>query len=441
MLAYKFKVIFYFLLFVLIVDSYVWQAVKTIIKRKSKLTKTIVAIIYWSIPIISFIIICLVMFNDTFAMMREARTLFQGFLMVIYGSKLISFLFLIVDDIKRFFIWIYHRIVRLFSRGNSKIIAEDIEEEREEELEEAILPSDQKINRSEFLAKAGLIAGVAPLVFLTRGIYSGAYNYQVRRLDLVLPNLPEAFDGLKILQISDVHSGSFTDKDAVYRGIQLIKEQKAHVTFFTGDIVNNRTEELNDYMDMFSEIKSPMGVYSTLGNHDYGDYVNNWRSPEHKKKNFDDLVAAHKNMGWNLLRNEHVLLEKENKRIAILGVENWGDKGRFQKFGDVDLAKKAMPDAPVKLLLSHDPSHFDKIISKHHKDIDITFSGHTHGFQFGVEFGNIKWSPSQYLYPYWADLYKVDKQMIYVNRGFGFIGYPGRVGILPEITVFTLFRA
>jgi predicted MPP superfamily phosphohydrolase len=145
-------------------------------------------------------------------------------------------------------------------------------------------------------------------------------------------------------------------------------------------------------------------------------------------------------MGWNLLRNEHVLLEKENKRIAILGVENWGDRGRFQRFGDVDKAKAGMPDVPVKIMLSHDPSHFDSIISKQHQDIDLTLSGHTHGFQFGVEFGSFRWSPSQFIYPHWADLYKIEKQMLYVNRGFGFLGYPGRVGILPEITVFTLNR-
>jgi hypothetical protein len=275
---------------------------------------------------------------------------------------------------------------------------------------------------------------------LSRGLYSGAYNYQVRRVNLVLPNLPEAFDGLKVLQISDVHTGSFFDKDAVYKGIQLIKEQKAHVAVFTGDFVNNKTDEAYEWADMFSEIKAPMGVYSILGNHDYGDYVTDWKSAEEKAKNLTDLYDVHKNMGWNLLRNEHVLLEKENKRIGLLGVENWGDRGRFQRFGDIDKAKAGMPNVPVKILLSHDPSHFDTIVSKQHPDIDLTLSGHTHGFQFGVEFGHFKWSPSQYIYPHWADLYKIEKQMLYVNRGFGFLGYPGRVGILPEITVFTLNR-
>jgi predicted MPP superfamily phosphohydrolase len=191
---------------------------------------------------------------------------------------------------------------------------------------------------------------------------------------------------------------------------------------------------------MFSEIKAPMGVFSILGNHDYGDYVTDWKSPAEKQKNLEDIYALHKNMGWNLLRNEHVILEKENKRLAILGVENWGDRGRFQKFGDIDVAKKGMPDVPVKILLSHDPSHFDTIVQPKHKDIDLTLSGHTHGFQFGVEMGHIRWSPSQYIYKHWADLYLLEKQMLYVNRGFGFLGYPGRVGILPEITVFTLNR-
>jgi predicted MPP superfamily phosphohydrolase len=180
-----------------------------------------------------------------------------------------------------------------------------------------------------------------------------------------------------------------------------------------------------------------MGVYSTFGNHDYGDYIL-WSSAEKKKKNLDDLVQVHKDLGWNLLRNEHVIIDKQGHRLGLLGVENWGSHGRFQKLGDIEKAKAGMPDAPVKLLLSHDPSHFDQIISVSHPEIDVTFSGHTHGFQFGIEWGSIKWSPSQYIYPHWAGLYNVNGQQLYVNRGFGFLGYPGRVGILPEITLFEL---
>jgi predicted MPP superfamily phosphohydrolase len=219
--------------------------------------------------------------------------------------------------------------------------------------------------------------------------------------------------------------------------VDMVRDLKGDVVFFTGDLVNNQTNEAYDYADIFSTIKAPMGVFSTFGNHDYGDYMS-WPSLEAKQKNLDDLVQVHKDLGWHLMRNENVTLDIGQQRIGILGVENWGDKGRFQKFGDVEKAMKGLPDVPVKLLLSHDPSHFDHIVSQRNKDIDVTFSGHTHGFQFGVEIGSFKWSPSQYIYPRWAGLYQVGEQQLYVNRGFGFLGYPGRVGIMPEITVFEL---
>jgi predicted MPP superfamily phosphohydrolase len=432
MQSFKIKMFLSLSLFVILLDLYLWQAIKVLIKKHPMWYQKTIKWVYWSIPIIIITAFFLLQFNSTLAANRLVRTYLMGFFFIIYGSKLVAFLFIVVDDIKRLFIWFWHGIER-------KVLKQKKQAE-EEEMEESLVSNEKKITRSQFIARAGLVAGAVPFVMLSRGLYSGAYNYQVRRVNLVLPNLPEAFDGLKVLQISDVHTGSFFDKDAVYKGIQLIKEQKAHVAVFTGDFVNNKTDEAYEWADMFSEIKAPMGVYSILGNHDYGDYVTDWKSAEDKAKNLTDLYNVHKNMGWNLLRNEHVLLEKENKRIGLLGVENWGDRGRFQRFGDIDKAKAGMPNVPVKILLSHDPSHFDTIVSKQHADIDLTLSGHTHGFQFGVEFGHFKWSPSQYIYPHWADLYKIEKQMLYVNRGFGFLGYPGRVGILPEITVFTLNR-
>jgi|LakMenEpi03Aug12_release.lakeMendotaPanAssembly.Ray.scaffolds.fasta_scaffold101134_3 predicted MPP superfamily phosphohydrolase len=432
MQSFKIKMFLSLSLFVILLDLYLWQAIKVLIKKHPIWYQKTIKWVYWSLPVLIVTAFFLLQFNSALASNRLVRTYLMGFFFVIYGSKLIAFLFIVVDDIKRLFIWFWHGIER-------KVLQQKKQAE-EEEMEESLVSNEKKITRSQFIARAGLVAGAVPFVMLSRGLYSGAYNYQVRRVNLVLPNLPEAFDGLKVLQISDVHTGSFFDKDAVYKGIQLIKEQKAHVAVFTGDFVNNKTDEAYEWADMFSEIKAPMGVYSILGNHDYGDYVTDWKSAEEKAKNLTDLYDVHKNMGWNLLRNEHVLLEKENKRIGLLGVENWGDRGRFQRFGDIDKAKAGMPNVPVKILLSHDPSHFDTIVSKQHPDIDLTLSGHTHGFQFGVEFGHFKWSPSQYIYPHWADLYKIEKQMLYVNRGFGFLGYPGRVGILPEITVFTLNR-
>lgn len=432
MQSFKIKMFLSLSLFVILLDLYLWQAIKVLIKKRPIWYQKIIKWVYWSIPLLIITTFFLMQFNTTLAANRMVRTYLMGCFFIIYGSKLVAFIFIVIDDIKRSFIWFWHGIER-------KVLKQKKQAE-EEEMEESLVSNEKKITRSQFIARAGLVAGTVPFVMLSRGLYSGAYNYQVRRVNLVLPNLPEAFDGLKVLQISDVHTGSFFDKDAVYKGIQLIKEQKAHVAVFTGDFVNNKTEEAYEWADMFSEIKAPMGVYSILGNHDYGDYVTDWKSAEDKAKNLTDLYDVHKNMGWNLLRNEHVLLEKENKRIGLLGVENWGDRGRFQRFGDIDKAKAGMPNVPVKILLSHDPSHFDSIVSKIHPDIDLTLSGHTHGFQFGVEFGHFKWSPSQYIYPHWADLYKIEKQMLYVNRGFGFLGYPGRVGIMPEITVFTLNR-
>jgi uncharacterized protein len=432
MQSFRLKMFLGVTLFIVLLDLYIWQAIKVLIKDRPTWYQKTIKILYWAIPVFLFTISMVSLFNNFLETNRLFRTYYMAFFFIVYASKLVTFVFIVMDDIKRLFTWIWRGIERAFLNRS--------EDAAEEEMEESIESDDKKISRSQFIARAGLVAGAVPFIMLSRGLVSGAYNYQVRRVNLVLPNLPEAFDGIKLLQISDVHCGSFFDKDAVYKGIKLIKEQKAHLAVFTGDFVNNRTNEANDWAEMFSEVKAPMGVHSILGNHDYGDYVTDWKSPEEKSKNLQDLVDIHKSMGWNLMRNEHVLLEKENKRIALIGVENWGDRGRFQKFGDIDKAKAGMPEVPVKILLSHDPSHFDTIISKKHHDIDLTLSGHTHGFQFGIELGDFRWSPSQYIYPHWADLYKIEKQMLYVNRGYGFLGYPGRVGIMPEITVFTLTR-
>jgi predicted MPP superfamily phosphohydrolase len=272
---------------------------------------------------------------------------------------------------------------------------------------------------------------------LAKGVFKGGYDYRIHHVPLYLKNLPPAFEGLKIAQLSDIHTGSLLDQDAVKKGMDMMMAEKPDVIFFTGDLVNNETKEAYNYANMFSELKAPMGIFSIYGNHDYGDYIS-WETKAAKQKNLDDLAKLHFDMGWHLMRNEHLTLDKGGQRIGLIGVENWGNKGRFQKFGDIDQAIKNMPDVPVKLLLSHDPSHFDDIVSIKHPDIDVTFSGHTHGMQFGFEFGKIKWSPSQYIYPHWAGLYEVNGSRLYVNRGFGFLGYPGRVGIMPEITIFEL---
>jgi predicted MPP superfamily phosphohydrolase len=259
----------------------------------------------------------------------------------------------------------------------------------------------------------------------------------VVNLALQFPRLPKAFAGMKIAHISDIHSGSFTDKSAVERGVQLLMAQKPDLIIFSGDLVNDRAAEMANFMDVFSQLQAPLGVYSTLGNHDYGDYVR-WESPEEKRANLQQLQSIHKQLGWRLLMNEHVVLERGGEQIALLGIENWSAKGRFPKYGDLSQAYAGAKDIPFKMLISHDPSHWEAEVLPKYSDIDLMFSGHTHGMQFGLEIPGIKWSPVQYMYKQWAGLYSNGDRKLHVNRGFGFIGYPGRVGILPEITMLKL---
>jgi predicted MPP superfamily phosphohydrolase len=322
--------------------------------------------------------------------------------------KLFLSVFLIVDDLRRLGIW-----------GKRKIMRE---------------AKGEKISRSDFLVKTGAVAATVPFLSLGWGMLAGPYRYRVYQETVKLPKLPKAFDGLKILQISDIHSGSFYDTEAVQRGIDLINAQNADVVFFTGDIVNDRAEEMEPYVEMFSKITAPLGVYSILGNHDYGDYTA-WNSPEEKEENNKRIRELHGRMGWKLMLNEHTYLEKDGERIGLIGVENWG-KG-FHQEGDLEKAAAGC-EAPVKLLLSHDPTHFDEIVKKDFKDIDIMFAGHTHGAQVGIETAGFKWSPISLRYSKWAGLYEEDGQYLYINRGFGFIGYAGRLGIMPEITMMEL---
>ncbi|HTH83489.1 MAG TPA: metallophosphoesterase [Mucilaginibacter sp.] len=343
-----------------------------------------------------------------------------GFLMVFFvlGIVKITFLpFVLADDIRRLIVWLKKR--------NEKAVSIKAE------------PEAAAIPRSEFLMRAGLITGAVPLAAIGVGIVSGAYDYRVRYQPLYLPNLPKAFDGMKIGQISDIHSGSFYNKKAVQGGVEMLLGQKPDVIFFTGDLVNARTKEVYGYQDIFSKVKAPLGVFSTLGNHDYGDYAD-WSSSSAKKKNLDDLIATHKNMGWDLLLNENRRLKVNGEEIGILGCENWGELTRFPKYGKMEPTIKNTEDLPVRLLLSHDPSHWRAQILPHYPQIDVMFSGHTHGMQFGVRAEHFQWSPVGYVYKEWAGLYHEGNQQLYVNVGYGFLGFPGRVGILPEITIFTL---
>lgn len=332
--------------------------------------------------------------------------------MIIILSKIIGSIFLLMEDITRAFKWSFLKFGFFAENGFSS-------------------------SRGKFLSQLGIIISFLPFTSLIYGMVKTGFDYRVRTIKLLLPNLPDTFNGYKIAQVSDIHCGSFSSEAPLKKAIGLLTSKNPDMIFFTGDLVNNRSEEAENFLAQLSEIKAKDGVFSVLGNHDYGDYVQ-WDSKKEKEKNLQQLVDIHKRIGWKLLRNENHIFEKDGEQIAILGVENWGNAMRFPKLGDLDLAKKGTENVPVKLLLSHDPSHWDAKVCPEHPDIDATFSGHTHGFQFGIEIPGFKWSPVQYVYKEWAGLYENGKQKLYVNRGLGFLGYLGRVGISPEITLFEL---
>jgi len=345
-----------------------------------------------------------------------------------FTSKIFYVLVLLVDEFRRGSIW----ITRVLFKRRTNVV----EEEKTVIPAAGQLEGASTINRSQFLTRAGILVAAAPFATLSWGIAVGGYDYQVRRQKLYLPNLPKTFHGLKIGQISDIHSGSFYNKTAVQGGVDMLLAEKPDVIFFTGDLVNNQANEMRYYQDIFSKVQAPLGVFSTLGNHDYGDYFYGREDSPAKQKNLQQLKEIHRLMGWDLLLNEHRRLRIGQDELGILGVENWGT-GRFPKHGNIDLAKNDTNDLPVKLLLSHDPSHWRAQVLAH-PDIDVMFAGHTHGMQFGVRGEHYQWSPAEYVYREWAGLYTEKQQQLYVNVGYGFLGYPGRVGILPEITIFEL---
>jgi len=406
-------------LFLFLIDLYVFQAIRVIGQDMPEFWRRVLFNGYWAVTAI----VLLGYFTYHFASPDTFPRIFRTFLMVgifiNYFAKTFTVIFLLIDDIIRAGQW----IVSLF-RSHS---------------ENGVTEPAQGITRSEFLVKTALIAGTVPLVGMTYGIISGAHDYRVRRKKISISNLPRALEGLRIAQISDIHSGSFFNKTAVRGGVDMLIREKPDIIFFTGDLVNSQSDEVKNYIDVFDKLKAPLGVFSTTGNHDYGDY-RSWPSSEAKKENFRDLIKAHQLLGWDLLLNENRILRIDGEDLAIIGVENWG-AGRFSKYGDLDQACKGTVEAPVKLLLSHDPSHWDAQVKANYPDIDIMFAGHTHGFQFGVEWGGFRWSPSQYVYKQWAGLYQEGNQYLYVNRGYGYLGYPGRIGIPPEITVVELQSA
>jgi len=400
----------------LVLEIYVFQAVKMVLPASSPRFRLTIIVIYWLFAALMLGTLMALPYLNYESWPKHVRTYVFAILVGAFFSMLITSLFLAVDDIRRGATWI---IVRIFRNP-----------------EEGGITAEEGISRSAFFSWLGLGFGGGLFGTLIYG-FSNKYNYTIRRQHLQFHNLPSSFKGLKIVHISDIHSGSFMDKQAVQKGIDKILKEKPDLILFTGDLVNDRSTEMIEYMDVFSRLKAPMGVYSTLGNHDYGDYAK-WLSREEKAANLERLKAIHGELGWKLLMNENVIFEKNNEKIALIGIENWSAKGNFPKYGRMSEAYSGSEKIPFKILMSHDPSHWDAEVRIKYTDVDLMLSGHTHGMQFGVELPGFKWSPVQYMYKQWAGLYEEGKQKLYINRGFGFIGYPGRVGILPEITVITL---
>ncbi len=400
----------------LLIDIYFYQAVLAVTKSWSPLWRQVGRIGFWIPTGLSFAALIWWQVADPYTISANVRNWIITGVFATYFSKLIGIIFLLMDDIQRLVRW----VAQLFQRKSEALPGEPI-------------------TRSQFLTQAAVIASAVPFGAMVYGIVSGAHDYRVRKVTVKLPNLPKSFDGLRIAQLSDIHSGSFFNKSAVKGGVEMVLNEKPDLIFFTGDLVNNESVEVKDYINVFDKLKAPLGVFSVTGNHDYGDYKS-WTTKEAKQQNFKDLIEAHRLLGFDLLMNEHRFIEQGGEKLAILGIENWGGGG-FAKYGKLDKSYADTNDAAVKLLLSHDPSHWDAQVRPTYKDIDIAFAGHTHGFQFGVELGDFKWSPSQYAYKQWAGLYTEGNQHLYVNRGFGYLGYPGRIGMPPEITIMELKRA
>lgn len=387
------------------IDFYAFQALKTLIKSN------------W-IHYLYFLISVLVLGNFIYQLthmngLSISANLAIGLFLTLYLPKIIMMLIMFGEDIIRLPIAAYS----FFTENDGSQIN--------------YFPT-----RRKFISQVALGIAAIPFVSLLYGMYIGKYNFKVLKYTLYFEDLPDAFNGYKITQISDIHSGSFDKKEKIEYAIDLVNEQQSDVIFFTGDLVNNKAEEMIPWMDTFSRLKAKDGIFSILGNHDYGDYVR-WESEEAKKQNLMDLAEVHRDIGFDLLMNESRFLEKDGQRIAIVGVENWG-RG-FKQKGDLTKAAHNIDANDFKILMSHDPTHWEQQVIEDDYHYHLTLSGHTHGMQFGIEIpGWIKWSPVKWRYKYWAGIYKEKGQYINVNRGLGFIAYPGRVGIWPEITVIEL---
>jgi uncharacterized protein len=408
------------LVILIILDGYLWFSIKDRVDRFSPPVKYTLYGLYW-FPLMllasSLITGMLVPFLDWNLFLR---TYVPGFILIVYVCKVFPIIFLAFADIlKTFRFWINSFIHGKGSGCNVSL-------------------------RKKWVLLTGWLVGGVFFILMILGMVWWNYDFRVKKVNLVLPELPRSFDGLRIVQISDIHLGSWCSDSKLEEAIGIVNDLHPDLIFFTGDMANYSTAEVLPFENILSHLRSGKGIFTILGNHDYGDYIK-WPSVEAKEKNLTDLFDFYDRLGWKLLLNEHYILKNNEDSIVLLGVQNWGKTKRFPKLGDVEKAQRGFDNVAVQLLLTHDPSNWEYVVKPLFQNIDISFAGHTHGFQFGIECCGILWSPAEYLYDQWAGLYSKPvpgshPQYLYVNRGLGSIGYPGRIGILPEITLFTLRR-
>ncbi|MBX7242493.1 MAG: metallophosphoesterase [Bacteroidia bacterium] len=402
----------------LLLDFYTWQAVKTVFPDKPWIKWG-----YWGFHILLYIAMALLIQGIGQIKIRYSFWFFSA-IIALYVPKLLIVSVLLMEDITRIVRWIW---VNLFPSDKPEIPL-------------------NTISRARFLSQLGLIAGAVPFLAILNGMIRTKYDYKVNRIKVPVKDLPQEFEGFTITQISDLHTGSFDSKAAMERGIDLVNAQNSDTIMFTGDLVNFKLDEVEGFKEIYSKLKAKEGVFSVLGNHDYyGLKDHNFSDKSHPY--FQKIKDIHSSYGWQLLMNQHALIRRGEKSLAVIGVENQGKKpaegqrAYFPREGKLPQAYAGAESAEVKVLMSHDPSHWDEEVITDFKDIQLTLSGHTHGFQFGIEIPGLKWSPAKLMYPRWAGLYQDSQQHLYVNRGFGFLGFSGRVGIRPEIAVLELVKA
>lgn len=402
-----------FIAVILALDVYSYIGIKSLFKKSPFLK--LFYLLFFSALIISYIgLLNMVLYFRETINSTPISNLLKGFFFSFFIFKILLVIFLFLNDVHRFLDLTFSYLIKIFVDKKKTVEAK---------------------SRRKFVTQFGLLIAAIPFSSLLYGITLGKYNFKVIKHTLKFENLPKSFNNFKIVHISDIHAGSFDDIKSVQIGVDLIQAQNPDIILFTGDIVNNDSREIEPYISMFKSLNTPYGKFAVLGNHDYGDYKK-WNSTEDKNINQQKLLEYFNQMNFNLLNNSSKSITINNETINIIGVENWG-RPPFPKKGDLNLALKNTSDS-FNILLSHDPTHWDLEVKNHPTKIDLTLSGHTHGMQFGVEIPGIKWSPVKYIYPHWAGLYSFNKKFLNVNRGFGFLGYPGRVGIWPEITVIEL---